>query len=75
MSEQTTSEAERVLTSNMFGLKGLFQGGWTMENLPVGTRFTIGKNESGKTCLFARGREYPLDTSLKNEALSRSRLV
>lgn len=69
------SDQERVLTSNMFGLKGLFQGGWTMEHLPIGTRFTIGRNAGGKTCLFARGREFPLDTSLKNEALSRSKVI
>lgn len=69
------SEQERVLTSNMFGLKARFPGGWTMEHLPIGTRFTIGKGTGGKTCLFARGLEFPIDTSAKNEALSRSRVV
>lgn len=72
---KTTNDQERVLTSNMFGLRGLFRGGWSMEHLPIGTTFTIGKNEAGKTCIFARGRQFPADTSLKNLALSSSRLV
>ena len=64
---------ERVLIEDLFGLKALFNGGWSMEHLPIGTQFTIGKNDAGKTCIFARGREYPVDTSKKNEALASSR--
>lgn len=74
-STKDTSDQERILTSNMFGLRGLFRGGWSIEHLPIGTRFTIGKNDKGKTCIFARGREFPVDTSLKNQALSSSRVV
>ncbi|MBL4844290.1 MAG: hypothetical protein JKY65_02080 [Planctomycetes bacterium] len=69
------SDQERVLTTDMFGLRGLFRGGWSIEHLPIGTVFTIGKNEKGKTSLFARGRQFPLDTSLKNQALASSRVV
>jgi len=74
-STKNTSDQERILTSNMFGLRGLFRGGWSIEQLPIGTRFTIGKNDAGKTCIFARGREFPADTSLKNLAISSSRVV
>lgn len=72
---KSTSDQERILTSNMFGLRGLYRGGWSIEQLPIGTRFTIGKNDKGKTCIFARGREFPADTSLKNQAISSSRVV
>lgn len=54
----------RVLTRDVYGLKARFLedgGGETVDQLTRGTRFVIGQNPVGEACLYAYGREYPLE--------------
>jgi len=64
---------KRVLTGDIYGLRGWWAGGEVVEHLVRGTTFEMGKNEAGKTCLFAHGREDPLDASLIYDAMQRSK--
>lgn len=51
----------RVLTRDVYGLKGRFDGGECVDELTRGTRVVLGQNPAGEVCLYAYGREYPLD--------------
>lgn len=50
----------RVLTRDVYGLRGRFVAGEVVDELTRGTRFLIGGNPAGEVCLYAYGREYPL---------------
>lgn len=73
MAKSAASDQERVLTGELYGLKGFFHGGQTYEHLPIGTRFRLGKNEEGKRCIFARGREFPATMAIEYDAMQKSK--
>lgn len=59
---RTPGDLERgVLARSVWGLKGRFTGGVCVDALPAGTRVAIGRNPAGEVCLYAHGREYPLE--------------
>jgi hypothetical protein len=51
----------RVLRRDVYGLKCRFDGGECVDELTRGTRVVIGQNPAAEVCLYAYGREYPLD--------------
>lgn len=57
----TDTLERRVLTRDVYGLKCRFAGGECVDELTRGTRVVIGQNPAGEVCLYAYGREYPLD--------------
>lgn len=64
---------KRVLTGEIYGIRGSWAGGEVVDHLVRGTVFEIGRNERGQACLFANGREYPVDHSLQYDAMQRSK--
>lgn len=62
----------RRLRRDLFGVKGWFRGGECVDHITIGTEFTLARNDKGKTCLFAYGREYPLNMSLLHDVMERS---
>jgi hypothetical protein len=65
----------RRLTADLYGLRGWFRGGRCVDHLPRGSEFMIAENSQGETCIFAYGREYPVDHAVRYDAMSKSKPV
>ena len=53
MAHSTKTDGKRVLTRELYGLRGNFGTGWSYEHLPAGTEFELSSNEKGKDVLIA----------------------
>ena len=65
----------RRLTRDLYGVRGSYRGGQCIDHLTRGTEFTLDSNSDEQTCLFAYGREYPLDMGLLYDALKGSEVA
>lgn len=72
MGHPTKTDAKRVLTRELYGLRGNFGSGWSYEHLPAGTEFEL-SSERGKDVLLARGRTFLLSFRQRYEALHHSK--
>lgn len=66
---------KRMMTGDLYGLRGWFRGGSCVDHLVRGTPFTIDTNAKGETCIFAGGREYQADVSILYDVRTKSVLV
>ncbi|RMG09400.1 MAG: hypothetical protein D6731_19580 [Planctomycetota bacterium] len=73
--EKIATLERRRLLGDLYGLKGWFAGGQCVDHIPRGELVALGKNPAGQTCLYAHGREYPLDASLLYEVRRKSEPV
>jgi len=75
MAHSTKTDGKRVLTRELYGLRGNFGSGWSYEHLPAGTEFELSRNEKGKDVLLARGRTFLISFRQRYEALHNSKPV
>ena len=64
---------KRMMTGDLYGLSGRWAGGEVVDHLVRGTRVELGRTADGEPCLFANGREYPLDAALLYDVRKRSK--
>ena len=71
--EGSNTLERRKMTGEVYGLRGWYRGGRCVDHLVIGEEIIVGPNARGETCVFARGREYPVDMSTLYDVRKRSR--
>ena len=68
-------ELARVMTADLYAMRGWFPGGECVDHVVRGERIVLGKGPNGRTWLFSRDRRYALTPNQRYDVLKRSRAL
>ena len=66
---------KRLLTGELYGVRGYWEGGACVDHLVAGSEIEIGEDDDGSPCIFAYGRRYPANHALLYDARQRSKPI